>query len=332
MSGLRRPPRIVETGAQPEAAAAQGATVAVGDVDGRVHVFAGGQEPRSATAHDGGVLSLCADPAGGFLSGGDDGRAVRVRTDGTVETLAEMPGQWVGHVAAAPGLRAAAAGKTVTVWREGAPRPDTLEHPNTVGGLAFDAKGRRLAVAHYGGVTLWEPAKRGWKPSKLLWKGSHLAVTISPDARFVVTSMQEAALHGWRLRDKADMRMSGYPARVRSMAWVADGAFLATSGADAAVCWPCDGPGGPMGRAPAMVSPRPGLRVTAVCGLPGTPFLAAGYEDGAVALAEVLDGAEGRALALGNGAAAVVLAATADSGHLLAGDANGRLSWFALRG
>jgi WD40 repeat protein len=207
-----------------------------------------------------------------------------------------------------------------------------LEHPSTVGGLAFDAKGKRLAVAHYGGMTLWEEAKRGWKASKFVWKGSHRAVTLSPDGRFAITSMQEPALHGWRLRDKADMRMSGYPGRVRSMAWVGGGALLATSGADAAICWPCDGPNGPMGRPPVMVGQRDGVRVSAVCGLPDTPFVLAGFEDGLVLAAELTDGAPGRLVTEGNGAAVAVLAATADARHLLVGDANGRLAWFTLRG
>lgn len=75
-----------------------------------------------------------------------------------------------------------------------------LDHPSTVGGLAFDAKGQRLAVAHYGGVTVWAKEKRGWKSAALKWAGSHTGVTFSPDGRFLLSSMQENALHGWRLR------------------------------------------------------------------------------------------------------------------------------------
>ena len=49
---------------------------------------------------------------------------------------------------------------------------------------------------------------------KLIWK--HGAVTFSPDGKYVVTAMQENALHGWRIRDKADLAMTGYPAKVTS--------------------------------------------------------------------------------------------------------------------
>ena len=84
----------------------------------------------------------------------------------------------------------------------------------------------------------------------LEWKGSHLDVTVSPDGRFLVTSMQENALHGWRLADARNMRMTGYPGKTRSLSWSHDGHWLATSGADACVVWPFKDKDGPMGKAP----------------------------------------------------------------------------------
>ncbi len=87
-------------------------------------------------------------------------------------------------------------------------------------GVAFAPKGLRLAAASYNGVWLWYPGTEV-KPEFLEWKGSHLGVTWSPDARFVVTCMQENALHGWRLATggakPGHMRMTGYAAKPRSM-------------------------------------------------------------------------------------------------------------------
>ena len=77
-----------------------------------------------------------------------------------------------------------------------------------MGGLAFAPKGRRLAIAHYNGATLWFPNTAA-APERLEWKGSHVGVTFSPDGRYLVTAMQESALHGWRLVDGKHMRMSG---------------------------------------------------------------------------------------------------------------------------
>jgi WD40 repeat protein len=129
-----------------------------------------------------------------------------------------------------------------------------LEVVSTVGGLAFAPKGMRLAITHYNGATLWFPNAKA-NPETLEWKGSHLGVQFSPDGRFLVTSMQESMLHGWRLDDRKDMRMSGYAARVRSMSWTADGKWLATSGSNQVVLWPFQGKDGPMGKQPQLRAP-----------------------------------------------------------------------------
>ncbi len=50
----------------------------------------------------------------------------------------------------------------------------------------------------------------------------------APDGRFLVTTMQEPMLHGWRLIDRQHMRMSGYAARVTSLGWTTGGRWLAT--------------------------------------------------------------------------------------------------------
>jgi WD40 repeat protein len=166
----------------------------------------------------------------------------------------------------------------------------SLDVASTVGGLAFSPKGFRLAVAHYNGATLWFPNMAG-TPEVLEWKGSHLAVTFSPDARFLVTSMHESAMHGWRLADARHMRMTGYPGRVRSMQWTAGGKALATSGADCVILWPFVSKDGPMGKEPAMLGPLP-TRVTVVACHPVTDVMAAGYADGTVLMLRLDDGAE----------------------------------------
>ena len=44
-----------------------------------------------------------------------------------------------------------------------------------------------------------------------------MAISFSPDGRFLVTAMQEPTLHGWRMVDGKHMRMAGYSAKVRSI-------------------------------------------------------------------------------------------------------------------
>ena len=128
-------------------------------------------------------------------------------------------------------------------------------------------------------------------PDIYAWKGSHVSVTVSPDGRFAVTAMQESALHGWRLSDHANMRMSGYPSRVRSLAWSGDGAWLATSGADACVIWPFRDKDGPMNKAPRECAVRE-AKVSRVAFNPKSLLLAIGYEDGWVLLCRLADGVE----------------------------------------
>jgi WD40 repeat protein len=182
------------------------------------------------------------------------------------------------------------AGKTAFVRTKKGEK--TLEVPSTVGGLAFAPKGFRLAVAHYNGVSLWFPNSDA-KPDPLLWKGSHLCARFSPDGKFLITTMQEPALHGWRIDDKKDMRMSGYPARIRSFNFSHDGKWLATSGAEAVVMWPFQSKDGPMGKEPKMLAPaREGSRVSSVASHPSRDALAVGYTDGMVMMVRVNDAAE----------------------------------------
>jgi WD40 repeat protein len=172
--------------------------------------------------------------------------------------------------------------------RKGEVKP--LDLPSTAGGLAFMPKGFRLAIAHYNGASLWFPNAQA-RPEFLEWKGSHLGVTVSPDGRFLVTSMQEPMLHGWRLADGKHMRMSGYATRVRSFAWTHDGAFLATGGSDQLILWPFSGKDGPMGKQPTLLAPH-GKKLALVACHPKQPVVAAGYEDGLVLLVRLEDGAE----------------------------------------
>jgi WD40 repeat protein len=257
--------------------------------DGTLRLAAMEGDWLSVAAHDGAVLSACADAKDGFLSGGDDGKLLRTAPDGTTTTIADYTGKWVDHVAAhASGLRAAAVGKSVHL--HGAEGPlKTLTAASSAGGIAFDAKGKRIAASHYNGASLWFVAAKEDKPRSLEWKGSHHAIAFSPDGSHVVTAMQEPSLHGWRLTDGQHMRMSGYPSKTRSLAFTAKGRWLATSGAESVVLWPFFG-GGPMGKAPTEIAGGDAVLCTAVACHPQHEVVAAGFDDGLVLLAEIASG------------------------------------------
>jgi WD40 repeat protein len=239
---------------------------------------------------NGGILSAVTDGAR-ILMGCDNGQVVALDKKGETNVLATDPKRrWIDNVALhGDGAIAWSVGKTAFVR---APKSEekSLEVPSTVGGLAFAPKGLRLAIAHYNGATLWFPNMAA-QPEFLAWAGSHLGVSFSPDNKFLVTSMHEPALHGWRLADNRHMRMTGYPSRVKSVAWGAGGRYLATSGADMVIMWPFVGKDGPMGKEPAMLAPLQ-AKVTAVACHPKEDVLAAGYEDGTVLMVRMHDGAE----------------------------------------
>jgi WD40 repeat protein len=279
-----------------------------------VAMVSGEGEISRIAVHSGGILCV-ASAATRLVTGGDDGKLVALDAKGEVALLATDPKRrWIDNVALHPdGAVAWSAGKTAFI-RSGKAEEKSFDALSTVGGLAFAPKGLRLAVAHYNGVTLWFPNMAA-KPEVLEWAGSHLAVTFSPDNKFLVTAMHEPALHGWRLADGRHMRMTGYPGRVRSISWSAGGKALATSGADTVIMWPFASKDGPMGKEPAMLAPLP-ARVSMVACHPKQDILAAGYSDGTVLMVRLGDGAE--ILVRRNGTVAVSALAWNAGGTVLA--------------
>ena len=254
--------------------------------DGSVHRLDHGH--KAVEAHDGLLAAVPTLDGKALLTGGEDGKVQRVASDGTIETAAEAGRKWVTSVAAGPqGTFAWAVGRSAFVrLPDGQVRE--FQHPRTVEAIAFAPKGLRIAVARYNGATLHFPAASG-KPVELEWAGAHTMITFSPDGNFLVTAMQENALHGWKLVDGKHMRMTGYPAKVKSLSWGPKGRWLASSGAPAAIVWPFQSKDGPMGKAPLELGTRGDAMVTAVAFHPADEIVAIGYADGMVLAARCAD-------------------------------------------
>jgi WD40 repeat protein len=269
-------------------------------------------ELRRMAIHDGVILATASDGER-IVSGGDDGKVVATDIGSSRVIATDPKHRWIDHVALGPDRAVAwSAGKSAFVQ---AKELRSFEAPSTVGGLAFLPKGFRLAIAHYNGATLWFPNAAQAAPEKLEWKGSHLGATVHPDGRFLVTTMQEPMLHGWRLVDRQHMRMSGYAARVTSLGWTVGGRWLATSGSTQIILWPFQTKDGPMGKQPRLLAPSE-HRVEAVACHPRQDIVAAGYGDGMVLIVRVEDGAE--ILAKKPGDAPVTALAWSADGTLLA--------------
>jgi WD40 repeat protein len=316
--------------------ARSGRRVAFALGDGSLRLCDVGPTPTPETLALGDCAILRLEPDfddDGFLLGLDDGRLARIDAGGSVHVLATRSGRWIDPVSSHPsGFRAFAAGKEVVLLdAKGEPVGQPFVHPSTVADLAFNPPGKRFAAAHYGGVSLWWSQTAERKPKLLSWKGSHIAVSWSPDGAYVMTATQENDLHGWRMSDGGDIRMSGYPTKVRSWAWSPKPPFLATAGADQIICWPFAG-SGPSGKPPVEFGGRGGgwggadgdNLVARVAAHPKGDWIAAGFQTGEATYGRISE----RRMSLlieGTGARVSALAWSPDGSWIAAGDEGGNL-------
>jgi WD40 repeat protein len=173
--------------------------------DGTARLGEAGEQ--SITLHADGAVLMAQYAGTRLVTGGDDGRVMEMQADGSVHLLADEKGKWIDGLALRDdGATAWTVGKNVKT-RDPKGEVKEMTAPSSVRGLVFMPKGYRLALAHYNGVSMWFPNTAA-EPEGLVWRGSHLDVTVSPDGKFCITAMQENSLHGWRIADKKDMRMT----------------------------------------------------------------------------------------------------------------------------
>lgn len=299
------------------------------DVSGAVFALGDGsvrfEDGTIEAVHDGAILCATVHPSGeGLVTGGDDGRVIW-STKGEAGVLATTTG-WIDSLDSSAGSRliAFSAGRTVSVIdaTDAGFRRD-FQHERTVSGVAIDPKGRRVAASTYGGAWLWYARIADQKPVKLSWAGSHTGVAFSPDGAFVVTTMQDNQLHAWRLKDAKDLRMGGYPAKIRSLAFLSKGQLLATSGAQGAVLWPFAGANGPMGREASEIGFDDTTLVNLIAARTAHGRLAAGLADGRVWVAD--PAAQGlNFIKAEKGAPITALALSPDAGRVAWADEDGQ--------
>ena len=306
-----------------------GNTVVVGFGDGKIRFFKPDQKPHDIQAHSGVILCM-ARSEDYILTGGDDGRFLQISMNGDIEEIANFGSRWVDSVAAYKGDRVCSSDKVVYIWSKENEKK-SFTHQSTISGVTFSPSGKHLAVSRYGGVTVWRRGKNKWSSSNYSWKGSHGKVTFSPNGKYLVTSMQENQLHGWRLNDKADLAMSGYPAKIKSFNWVGDTPYLVTSGASEAVCWPFDGKEGPMGRKPVCVASGGKQYATFVESLTEENAVFVGFKDGLVLLSEIDEKKNSITIRNSTGSEVSAIVVSETRAHILIGDIKGNVTWSSIR-
>jgi hypothetical protein len=120
--------------------------------------------------------------------------------------------------------------------------------------------------------------------------------------------------------------MEGYAAKVRSMGWLSKPMTLVTAGADSVIGWPFGG-AGPMGKPAIEIGAGIGTLVTCVAVHPRRPWIAAGFDDGGLALCGPAAGAAVR-LRHADGKRIDAVAWSAVAGRLAAGTEDSTVAVF----
>ena len=79
--------------------------------------------------------------------GGEDGRFLKLSQNVDIVEIAHFNSRWVDSVAAYKDSMVCSSGRNVYIWSGDQKKAKSLEHSSTVGGLAFDHTGKRLAVS-----------------------------------------------------------------------------------------------------------------------------------------------------------------------------------------
>lgn len=305
--------------------------IVVATADGIAHVYGEEGAVRAVELHQGATLSLAAGfTPGSFYAGGEDGRLVLVE-DGAVREVAQHKNKWIEHLAVSPKHRTVFYGFGKELHRlraDGTSAGAPWLQPSSIGSIALHPAEKRLAVAHYNGASLYPLGSKHADPLKLEWKGSHLKSAWHPSGEIVVTTMQENTLHGWRITDRAEMRMTGYESKVESMAFMDSGRYLASAGSRQLICWPFFG-GGPWGKAPLAVGNDTGAPSSLLAVHPGDPLIATAYEHGALELVPLFDGGALNLL-METQDPVTAMVWTADGQNLYAGTEKGQLYHFTV--
>jgi len=238
------------------------------------------REPVRREIHSGSCSHIVTDPAGGWLSGGADGRLIRSDAEGRVRRIGAIDTQ--GHrmiVAAARGERRAAAAAAMV--QQFGPEPRTERLAADVHALRFDPSGLHLAIGHDAGVVVLTAQVRapralndGARFSDLAW---------GADGDMLVGASAEAGLWRWDMPSGAAARTAapGPSGSWHAMSLSADGRLLAQAGGVRVVLWDM----ARLDAAPVFCGLDGRVAVTAVAFCPRRPVVAAGYANGAVLLA-----------------------------------------------
>ncbi len=120
---------------------------------------------------------------------------------------------------------------------------ESLDHGSTVADVAWQpGSSKELVCAAYGGLTLYRPSNPE-PTRRFRWQGSTLVIAWSPNGKHIATGDQDATVHFWTVGSGEDLQMWGYPTKVRELSWNSTSRYLATGGGPLVTVWDCSGKG-----------------------------------------------------------------------------------------
>ena len=176
---------------------------------------------------------------------------------------------------------------------------------------------------------MWSIGAVTLPPRPLAWRGSHVALKWSTDGKFIATGTQENDIHVWRVAQATDMRMQGYPAKVKSLSWSADARWLYTSSQPVFTAWPFAGKG-PEGKPPLQFGDEGAGLITVVAAHPTAEYVAGGYDSGELQVGDIKT-KRSAVIRMVDGNAVTCLAWSPDGTRLAAGTDNGDMLVIDLR-
>jgi len=163
-----------------------------------------------------------------------------------------------------PYLIAAAGKKLVALRSDGSIAHTFPDAPKTISALArsplLAPRSPLLASACFGHVVVWDAATFV-ADREFPYGNAILALTWSPDGRWLVAGCHDNAVHLWAPAEDLELHMSGYETRLKELSFSHDSKWLATGGGRDVCVWDCAG-AGPEGREPLQLPQT--ARTTAV--------------------------------------------------------------------
>ncbi len=304
----------------------------VGLGNGGVQSFPDATELKLANKKDFAARGLPICAAGipsitSVLVGTDNGELLEIG-DG-LSTRVSLEKGWIEHIAvSASGAIAYSVNKTCYLLGRDGVLNEIPQPQGTISGLQFNAEGSTLAIARYGGVAIWD-VPSAMLTDELEQKGAHMNLSWSPDDRYLVTATLDKEIHCWELSTRNSFRMRGYPSKIRSFCWSADGQHLAAAGADSVTVWPFVN-GNPSGKPPYEFGYSFKGTVTAVAAHPSEAIIAAGYDNGTVLIGKYLKG-EAIIARVPSGETISALAWSLEGDTVFAGTDTGKFSRIQLK-